>query len=628
MPSNDPWKKIRLPFQKLDTMLLNDIRLFLRDTKSLVLVVLTPFLILSILINIYNFSDVAETIKGVPLGVCDKDNSGFDLKSDIFKTTTYTGKCDAEVADKVSSGDFRGAVIIPENFQKDIQEGKGTEIKLFIDNSKSTTAVVVSNAVKAYVSDMNEKIGTQFILEAWQQLKELNDNLRFLVKNLEMAKPAAIELQKRLNALNSQISTIDFNAHQQSVYDVIAYLDVLDTQLATVQQGFANVSEVPQIPLINRTANVSIAVSEYRNNAENIRNDFCNTTDIIPFATKSMLCIVLDYTDNIVNNLESESAVLPVYQDELNAKITEINSNSAAVNDSLFKLSQLVSTGSQDNAVLRTRIAQLRGDIMFIQDKTNNISQSVIELNQSINKFLNDVLRVTDELNKTIEVLDAYTKKDPSTILRPVRVDENAVFKGKTEIFYRLPALFSIILLFIMLFISSSLIVNERRGGTMARIFLSPISMFFYVFEKLIYLLLLGMLASASMLIASLIFGVPMAFNIELVLVLVIASLVYISLGILVGSFSKSENTSLLTCLVFGFPLMFMSGAFSPPELMGKVARVISQYLPLTLNINLLEKISIYHTGLDVGQLITMGAMIIVFYLLAVVLIWKKPTLK
>jgi ABC-type multidrug transport system permease subunit len=624
MPSKELLKRIKLPFQKLDTMLLNDIKLFLRDRKSLVLVVLTPFLILSILINIYSFSGVAETIKGVELGVCDKDNSGFDLKSDIFKPTVHTGNCDSEVADKVSRGEYRGAVIIPDDFQQDIRDGKGTEIKLFIDNSKSTTAVVVSNAVKAYVSDLNERIGTEFILEAWKQLKELNENLRFLVKTLEKARPAAVELQQRLNTLNAQIGTIDFDAHQQAASDVVAYLDVLDTQLAAIQQGY-NVTEVPQIPMMNATPNASVTIQEYRAKSSLLRDDLCNLTLLIPV---NPACTLLDYTDSMADSLESEALLMPYYQHELNAKIAELNANSAAVNESLNKLSQLISTSSQENAIARARIAQLRGDILFIQDKTQNISKSVTELNQSLNKFLTDVIRVTDELDQTIEILDTYTKKDPSTILRPVRVDEKAVFKGKTEIFYRLPALVSIILLFIMLFISSSLIVNERRGGTMARIFLSPISMFFYVFEKLIYLLLLGIIASVSMLIASIIFGVPITFSFEAVLVFVVASLVYVSLGILVGSFSKSENTSLLTCLVFGFPLMFMSGAFSPPELMGKAARVISQYLPLTININLLEKITIYHIGLDLTQLLIMASMIIMFYLIAVALIWKKPTLK
>jgi ABC-2 type transport system permease protein len=152
--------------------------------------------------------------------------------------------------------------------------------------------------------------------------------------------------------------------------------------------------------------------------------------------------------------------------------------------------------------------------------------------------------------------------------------------------------------------------------------------MFFYVFEKMLYLLLLCIISVLSMLIASFVFGVHLPIGLGLVMVFIVASLAYVSIGILVGSVSKSENTSLLTCLVIGFPLMFLSGAFSPPELMSKAFRVVSQYLPLTLNISLLEKITIYNTGLDIAKLLTMACMILVFYLLAVVMIRKKPTLK
>jgi ABC-type multidrug transport system permease subunit len=628
MPSRSLLRSARIQFQKLDTMLLNDVRLFLRDRKSLILVVLTPFLILSILINIFYFSDVADTIRGVKLAVCDMDGKAFEMESDIFTTTTFSKDCDGLVADKVSSGEFRGGVVIPKGFRQDLIDGRGVEMKLFIDNSKQTTAVVTSNAVRAYVADINEKMSTAFILEAWDQLKELNSNLRFLVGNLERAKPIAIELQQRLNAINAEISKIDFASHQQSVSDIISYLDLLDQQLASIDAGFANISVMPQLPMIDQTANVSLAITNYRGNAGIFRSDFCNITEIIPFGTESQLCIVLDYTDNIANSLEAESASIPLYQAELNSRIAELNQNTELVNSSLARLSSMISSSSATNADLRGRIASLRSDIAFLEEKTSNISNSVMELNQSINKFLSDIVRVTDDLNKTIAVLDDYTKKDPSTILRPVRVDEKAVFKGKLEIFYRLPALISIILLFITLFIASSSIVNERRGGTMARIFLSPISMFFYVFEKMLYLLLLCMLTVASMVIAALVFKVPLPISLDLALVFIVASLVYISIGVCIGSFSKSENTSLLTCLVIGFPLMFLSGAFSPPELMSKAFRIASQYLPLTLNVSLLEKITIYHTGLDMTKLMIMASMILVFYLLAVIMIRKKPTLK
>ncbi|MFH1064102.1 MAG: ABC transporter permease [Candidatus Woesearchaeota archaeon] len=621
-------KRIKLPFQKLDTMLLNDIKLFLRDRKSLVLVVLTPFLILSILINIFYFSDVAENIRGVELGVCDLDGSGFDLESDIFTTTLFTDDCEIEVADKVTSGALRGAIVIPEGFKSDIREGKGTELKLFIDNSKQTTAVVTSNAVKAYVSDLNEKIGTEFILEAWKQLTELNTNLRFLVGNLEKAQPVAVELKSRLNVINADIGSIDFASQQQAITDIISFLNLLEIQLDYVENSMPNASDLPALPEMDHTPDASVAIRTYTTQTRAIRETYCNISSIIPLDVENPACIVFDLTDIVVEAVEDEMANISVYQEALNAEIASLNSRSGELGTALTRLDGLVGSSSIKNQELRKSIEVARANLLFLEDKTSNISKSIIELNASLDKFLGDIIRVTEELNSTIEVLDTYTKKDPATILKPVRVETLPVFRDQLEIFYRLPALMSIVLLFVILFISSSLIVNERKGGTMARIFLSPISMFFYVFEKMIYLLLLSMLATASMIIATLLFKVPTALTLEAFIVFMTASAVYVSLGVLIGSISKSENTSLLTCLVIGFPLMFLSGAFSPPELMSKFMRLASQYLPLTINISLLENLSIYHTGLNLNSLVTMAIMAFVFYVLAVIMIRKKPTLK
>ncbi len=628
MPLRELWKSVKLPFQKLDTMLLNDIRLFIRDRKSLVLVMLTPFIILSILINIFYFSDVAETIKGVKLGVCDLDDSNFKLESDIFETVPLDGECGKTAADKVANGELRASVVIPEGFSSNIKEGKGTELKLYVDNSKSTTAVVASNAMKAYVSDLNEKIGTEFILNAWDQLKKLNENLKFLVANLEKAKPVAIDLRTRLNDINADIGSVDFASQQQSLSDLIYFLDLMDSELGSVNATFADMQYLPPVPTIDYSPDASVALTEYELSSKTLHARFCNESGMIPLLTENPVCSIIDYTDKLAGSLASDVANLSVKKDDMNARISEFNRQVILLNDTLFRISEFADKNSAKNADLRSRIALVRENLLFLEDKTSNISRSIIELNQSVNRFLSDIVRVTDELNATIEVLDTYTKKDPATILKPVKIDEMPVFKDKLEIFYRLPALISMILLFITLFISSSLIVNERRGGTMARIFLSPISMFFYVFEKMLYLLLLCVLAVLSMLLAAFVFKVSMAINHELFIVFIVSSLVYISMGILVGSISKSENTSLLTCLVLGFPLMFMCGAFSPPELMSGFMRIASEYLPLTMNINLLESITIYHTTMNVFYLQIMAGIILFFYVLSVFMIRSRPTLK
>jgi ABC-type multidrug transport system permease subunit len=627
MRSNGLLRNIKLNFQNLAVMLLNDLKLFIRDRKSLILVLLTPFLILSVLVNLYDFSDVSENIRGVKLAVCDLDNSGFSLETEIFDVTVFTKDCDAEVYSKVSRGEFRGAIVIPKGFTQDIKDGRGVELKLYIDNSKSTTAVVTANAVTAYVDDLNQKIGTEFILEAWEQLRLLNDNLRFLVDKLEKAQPVAEAISVGIKGVNSQIGEIDFNSHRETVASISAFLDVLESQMAIINDSLAPASGgISSLPLLNFTPGASIVISEYNTQSAWMKDNLCAgiVSDILP----DPICDIFNVTDKLVASTVSDAAVINAFSDEVNSQIAQLNANISAVNSAFDGLSSFIVSSSATNQKIRADIDALQLSLAVYQEKTENLSRSLDELETSIDTYTSDMAKVTSELKSTIVVLDEYTKKDPASILRPVNVKSSGVFKAVKEIVYRLPALLSIILMFITLLIASSLIVNERKGGTMARIFLSPLSMFFYIFEKMIYLLLLCAASIVAMLIAGLIFGAPLHISFPVVVVLLVASSLYISIGVFIGSVSKSENTALLTCLVVSFPLMFMCGVFSPPELMDKFIRVVAAYLPLTLNINLLESITLYKAGFDMFSLFLMLAMLLVFYLAAVFIIRKKPTLK
>jgi ABC-type multidrug transport system permease subunit len=597
-------------------------RLFFRDIKSPLLVILTPFLILTILINIFYFSDVAENIRGVKLGICDVDGSNFELKSEIFEINSFQGNCEQTVASMVAKGDLRGAIVVPQNFEKNLKEGKGGEIKLYLDDSKSTTAVVTSNAVKAYVSDLNEKMGTDFILEAWKKLNELNENLRFLVTNLERAKPVAIQMQQKLEEISKDIAAVDFEKHQTTFDEIIVYLDEIKVVLEEFEKETAVLSiDEYKIPL---SQNISNKILEYKTNSKEYVQKFCNNS-INETSVDEPTCLVIEYLDSSLYDFENIIPTISIYEDEMNTKIKEVNERIEAIERTAENISM---PASEQSNKFSNQIQELKQELLFLNEKTKNITQSITELNKSINTFVTDLISTTNDLNKTIGVLEEYTQKNPANIIRAVRVETKPVFKDKLQIFYRLPGLMSIVLLFITLFISASVIVNERKSGTMARIFLSPISMFFYVFEKIIYLLVLCTMAIFSMILATLVFGVFIKVGIELVIVLIIASLTYITIGILIGAISKSENTSLLTCLVVGFPLMFLSGAFSTPELMNKIIRTAAQYLPLTLNIDIFEKITIYGVGLDITKILIMTGMIVIFYLFSVVMIWKKPTLK
>jgi len=301
---------------------------------------------------------------------------------------------------------------------------------------------------------------------------------------------------------------------------------------------------------------------------------------------------------------------------------------STKLNNSVGHTVDLLNQIQDQSRKTKDQLAILRTRLSLLERRTENLSSELKQLDTSVTQFLDGMIKLTNDLNKTIIVLDEYTKKNPSTILKPVTAKIESAFQGSSQIVYNLPGLMAIILLFVTLLVASSLIVTERKSGTMARLFLSPISMFFFVLEKMLFLCLLCAVQIVSMLFAAWVFGVGVSLSLNFVIIMLVAALMYVSIGVFIGAVSKSENTALLTSLVISFPLMFMSGVFSAPELMSKFLREASAYLPLTLHIGALEKILIYRTLLDVNGLIWMGGIALFFYLVSVFLIRRTPMIK
>lgn len=125
---------------------------------------------------------------------------------------------------------------------------------------------------------------------------------------------------------------------------------------------------------------------------------------------------------------------------------------------------------------------------------------------------------------------------------------------------------------------------------------------------------------TAVFLVASLFFGYIMqgSFISFLVSYMLVTAAVY-GLGMLLASISPNIKTANLLCTLVYFPMLFLSGATVPYEIMPKGMQRVVDVLPLTQGIKLLKGFSL---GLDVGGLLTpliiMGGLAIICILASV----------
>lgn len=580
-------------------MLEKDLKLFWRDRRTFMLVLLAPVFIMFVLSNIFNVSDTSQSIKGITVGVCNLDEKSLDLKTDVFNVMMLNGQCSEDAKKLVERGELRISVIVPQGFFEDIQTGHGSNLTTYVDNSKGQIALVSTAAIKAYVAELNEEIGTAFILAAWDSLSELNDNLKLLISHLDEGITLTQKAQARTQRLQINLSDINTTQVRQSLHRVNDTLEISRTHLERARALLILSSIIP----MNASFNSSPLLD--------FQSSYCvNFTQVngTPF-------------ENLSENAW-EQMCSPLQQAII--AMESLQNQNQSLNET--ELLVLVDTTYNDVLLMQEDLSQillLYEEILALRESSEN---EIIRFNDILDNYTKQMVQLRNDLSKTTFILDDYTSRNPENIIHAVTLYENKVFGGRKILSFMLPGIVALILLFITMFISSSVIVSERRSGTMARNFLSPISTLFFLFEKTVYLLVLSAIQLVSMTLTSYILGVPIAWSLSLFIVALVVSFSFISLGILIGSFSKTENTALLTSLVLGLPMLFLSGLFFPFEIMPAIMRTIGSYLPLTLSIANLNRILVYGLSLHWYSLGLLFVISLVLFFAAAFLMHRRPT--
>lgn len=533
---------------KIAKIVKKDLKLLKRDPKTLALIILGPLLIIVILGSIFGQSTGLTSLSGLKIGLCNLDQE-YDAQEITYLQVEYLeGNCREIAKQLVSDGTLRAALMIPEGFSANIREGHGSELILYLDNSKTQTAIIASESIKALVQNLNEKIGTDFINEAWKNLKKLNENLKNVLKEVSVAKEQTEAIQKDIIRVQS-----DLNGNETEDF----------------QNDLIELNKTTSNNTISKQINFELSTLKYL------------------------------YTTNCPLNLTKEQCSL------INNSIEEIEVLRLDIKEKEDSVSEGIS------------------EIFNTQNELNN---ELTKINQTFFDYSDSLVRVINELNETTQLLDEYITKDPKYIVRAVSLNEDLVFGQRTYFEFLVPGLMLILLLFTVILVSSSNIVNERKIGTLARTLLSPTSIVTFIIAKLIYFLIIAAIEIIVMLIVIRLAGVSIPLTTSVILVFLISSISFISIGIFLGAASNSENTALLSSLVISLPMFFLSNLLFPFEIMPKLMKTIGSNLPLTISINSLDKLIIYQSILDKNELIKLIVISLILLIITYIVLKRKPT--
>jgi ABC-2 type transport system permease protein len=166
---------------------------------------------------------------------------------------------------------------------------------------------------------------------------------------------------------------------------------------------------------------------------------------------------------------------------------------------------------------------------------------------------------------------------------------------------FMVPGILVLLVTMITLFLSGMNIVREKEIGTLEQINVTPIKKHQFIIGKLFPFWVLGLvILTVGLLIAKIIFDVPMLGNIGLIYLFTsVYLLVILGMGLLISNYTDTQQQAMFIAWFFVVIFILMSGLFTPIESMPEWAQNITLFNPIRYFVEIIRMLMLKGSGLQ-----------------------------
>lgn len=176
---------------------------------------------------------------------------------------------------------------------------------------------------------------------------------------------------------------------------------------------------------------------------------------------------------------------------------------------------------------------------------------------------------------------------------------------------------------FITLFLSQ-LIASDRASSFLTRLFTSPMRPIDFIFGYTLCTIPLAIIQSTLFFAVSLLFGLNLSINIfYTILLLIPTSLLYVSLGVLIGCLANNKNAPAISSIVLQL-VCFTSGMWFDTSMVGSVFGFICKILPFKYSLDVARNSLLGNYGDVWIPLIITIVVSIIIYAISLLIFKKK----
>lgn len=532
---------------KITTIIKKNLKLMLRSKASVTIMLLGPMFLMFVV-------GVALDTEGedrIDIGYVEKEKTELSGKFiDSIHEEDYdvrTIENTQECRFLIGKGELHICIVFPKNF--DIGSGNESTVDFIVDNSQINIFSSVVNSMESKLNRMAMELSTGMTQDIVSRLNQTTTELTEKTDIVSSIKQDHHDLTKKLEETGEDISSMEIS------------FDVDGLNLGGID-SFGNV------------------ILDFNNLAMNLVDESFGVIDDVE-----------DFIDEINLTVSEEDDILLILdegRDEINEIENELDERSSM---SAAEFSDLMDDLKGSIGNLEDRLIDAR---TIKEDTIENIDEIKLITAQSLSK----VEDVEKTFNAVISVVEGADVTDVESIVNPVKKNVKLVHSEETNLNFYFPYLIILIIMFVGTLLASNLVFMEKSSKAYFRNFVTPTKDFSFIAGTYITTMIMIVIQLTFIfLVYTLYFGKDVLENLPtVVLVLFIASSIFIFIGMLIGNLFNSNESNMLGAISISGVMLFISDLIYPLQRMPEtIAELAKLYNPFYVTSDLLRKTMVHN---------------------------------
>jgi ABC-type multidrug transport system permease subunit len=436
----------------------------------------------------------------------------------------------------IQQGKVHLCIIFPSDFRVD--NNKSNELQFYVDQSRANFVYAVIDTVSSKVSVTSTQLSYQMTNDLITVIDQTKKSNAEQLSRITKIQSSITNISSKLNTIQSNLNKIDLSATNVDMAPINTAYATLKADLDALKTASNN--------LVTSGANV-ISYGQMQN--ATVKSSFSSQLAVTKTALTKDNATDVDL-DNLLSAVDTVSAGVT----ELNKKLSDAKS----------------ATGGSSTA----------------------IEQNI--------KALSDLKTSIDDLKKLIDTntaqINALKITNAQSIVNPIKTTIKPVSAKSGNLNFIFPYFIMLIIVFIGIMLSSSIIIMEKTSKAYFRNFTTPTKDLTFVMSVFLTSFIVVVLQLVLILgLAYLFLNTALFASMLLTVLLVLAAIsLFTLLGMVIGYMFNSQEAVTMASISVGSALIFLSNLILPLENMSPVLQQISKYNPYVVCSELLKKLTLF----------------------------------